>query len=208
MGQENIEKPEMEKPETEKPQRPLIKLLIELGPIALFFYLYDAKDMETVYTAVGGFMAAMVVSLIASKMLLKEISLMLWISCGLVMILGGLTIYFHNELFIKIKPTILYSLFAVTLLGGVAFNKPFIKNVMEAGFPPMAHSDWMKLSRNFGLYFVGCAILNEYIWRNFDFETWIATKIWVFVPLSFVMMLTQMPTLMKYMQDEPPKGDD
>ncbi|MCK5424322.1 MAG: septation protein IspZ [Emcibacter sp.] len=183
-------------------KKQLYKLLIEMFPIILFFYTYDAKDMESVYLATKVFMAAMVVSLIASKIIFKEIGLILWISGGLVGILGGATIYFHNDLFIKLKPTILYSFFAVALLGGVAFGKYFLKNVFGAGFPPLPDHVWKTLSFRFGIFYIFNAILNEIIHRNFAFDTWISTKIWLFMPLSLLFMMTQMPLLMKYMDIE------
>ncbi|MBL4802460.1 MAG: septation protein IspZ, partial [Emcibacter sp.] len=168
---------------------------------------YDAKDMESVYLATKVFMAAMVGSMIASKIVFKKIGLILWISGGLVGILGGATIYFHNDLFIKLKPTILYSFFAIALLGGLAFGKFFLKNVFEAGFPPMPDDAWKKLSFRFGLFYIFNAVLNEVIHRNFAFDTWIATKLWVFMPMGLLFMMAQMPMLMKYMDVEEDKAD-
>ncbi|PCJ41371.1 MAG: septation protein A [Alphaproteobacteria bacterium] len=188
-------------------QKQLLKLFIEMFPIILFFYAYDSKDMESVYLATKVFMAAMVVSLIASKLVFKKIGLILWISGGLVGILGGATIYFHDEIFIKLKPTILYGFFAVALLGGAVFGKYFLKNIFGAGFPPMPDEAWKKLSVRFGVFYIFNAILNEIIHRNFAFDTWIATKLWLFMPMSILFMMAQMPMLMKYMdiEDEKPK---
>ena len=183
-------------------KKQLLKLFIEMFPIVLFFYAYDAKDMESVYLATKVFMVAMVVSMIASKLVFKKIGLILWISGGLVGILGGATIYFHNDLFIKLKPTILYSFFALALLGGLAFGKFFLKNVFEAGFPPMPDDAWKKLSFRFGIFYIFNAVLNEAIHRNFDFDTWISTKLWLFMPMSLLFMMAQMPMLMKYMDVE------
>ncbi|PCI32912.1 MAG: septation protein A [Alphaproteobacteria bacterium] len=183
-------------------KKQLLKLVIEMFPIVLFFYAYDAKDMETVYLATKVFMGAMVISMIASKLVFKKIGLILWISGGLVGILGGATIYFHNELFIKLKPTILYSFFAAALLGGLAFGKFFLKNVFEAGFPPLPDEAWKTLTFRFGLFYVFNAVLNEVIHRNFEFDIWIATKLWLFMPLSLLFMMAQMPMLMKYMDVE------
>jgi len=188
-------------------QKQLLKLFIEMFPIILFFYAYDAKEMESVYLATKVFMAAMAVSMIASKVIFKKIGLILWISGGLVGILGGATIYFHNEIFIKLKPTILYSFFAAALLGGAAVGKYFLKNIFGAGFPPMPDEAWRKLTIRFGVFYIFNAILNEVIHRNFAFDTWIATKLWLFMPMSILFMMAQMPMLMKYMdvEDEKPK---
>lgn len=184
----------------------LIKLIIELGPIVVFFtangYFADDNGLGGVVPATALFMVAMLISIIASKKILGEVSLMLKISAGLVAFFGGLTIYFNDPAFIQIKPTILYSLFALTLLGGCLFKKSLLRNVMEAGFPPLEDIAWFKMSRNWGLFFIGCALLNEYIRLNYSFSDWIAAKAWIFMPLSFVFMFTQMPLIMKHAIEE------
>ncbi len=186
-------------------KKQLLKLLIEIFPLVLFFYAYDSEHRESIYLATKIFMAAMVVSMIASKIVFKKIGLILWISGGLVVVLGGATIYFKSDLFIKLKPTILYGFFALSLLGGMAFGKYFLRNVFAAGFPPMPEEAWRKLTLRFGLFYIFNAILNEIIHRNFTLETWIATKLWLFIPLSLLFMMAQMPLLMKYMDVEDEK---
>ncbi len=183
-------------------KRQLLKLLIEMFPIILFFYAYDSKDIESVYVATKVFMGAMVLSMIASKLVFKKIGMILWISGVLVGVLGGATIYFHNDLFIKMKPTILYSFFALALLGGLPFGKHFLKNVFEAGFPPLPDEVWRTLTFRFGIFYIFNAILNEIIHRNFAFDTWIATKLWLFLPMGILFMMAQMPMLMKHMEFE------
>ena len=188
----------------------IIKMLIELGPIVVFFYANshysDENGLGGIIPATKIFIVAMAISMICAKLFLKKITPMLWVSAALVIIFGGLAIYFNSEIFIKLKPTILYGLFALTLLGGYAAGKPFIKNLMEAGFPPLEEIAWMKMSRNWGLYFIGCALLNEYIWRNYTNAEWIASKLWLFMPLSFVFALAQMPIIMKHQIDEDEAG--
>lgn len=180
----------------------IIKLLIELGPIIVFFYANGQYADETgsggIIPATKVFMVAMAISMICSKIFLKKIAVMLWVSAALVGIFGGLTIYFDSEIFIKIKPTILYSFFAIVLLGGYAMGKPFMKTLMEAGFPPVEEIAWMKMSRNWGLYFVFSAVLNEILWRNLSNADWISAKIWVFMPMSFIFAMSQMPIIMKH----------
>lgn len=188
-------------------QKQFLKLFIEMFPIILFFYTYDAKDMESVYLATKVFMGAMALSMIASKIIFKKIGMMLWVSGGLVGIMGGATIYFHNDIFIKLKPTILYGFFAIALLGGLAFGKSFLKNIFEAGFPPLPDDAWKTLSFRFGIFYIFNALLNEIIHRNFDFDTWIASKIWLFMPMSLLFMMAQMPMLMKYMDVEEEGAD-
>ncbi|MBL4601711.1 MAG: septation protein IspZ [Emcibacteraceae bacterium] len=189
----------------------IIKMLIELGPIIVFFYANgeyaDENGAGGIIPATKIFIVAMAVSMICSKIILKKITMMLWISAGLVSVFGGLTIYFDSEIFIKIKPIILYTFFAITLLGGYAVGKPFIKNLMEAGFPPIEDIAWMKMSRNWGFYFIVCAILNEVLWRNLSNADWISAKIWIFMPMSFVFAIAQMPIVLKYQIEEEGEED-
>ena len=184
----------------------IVKLLIELGPIAVFFYANgqyaDENGLGGIIPATKVFMFAMAISMVCSKIFLKKIATMLWISAALVAIFGGLTIYFDNELFIKLKPTILYTLFGGTLIGGVLVGKPLLRNLMEAGFPPIEEIAWIKMSRNWGIFFFGCAILNEILWRNLSNADWIAAKIWVFMPLSFIFAMAQMPIVLKHQIEE------
>ncbi|MDG1438946.1 MAG: septation protein A [Emcibacteraceae bacterium] len=188
----------------------IIKLLIELGPIVVFFYANgqysDENGVGGIIPATKVFMVAMAVAMVCSKIFLKKIAMMLWISAVLVGVFGGLTIYFDSEIFIKIKPTILYTFFALVLLVGYAMGKPFMKTLMEAGFPPIEDIAWMKMSRNWGLYFLFSAILNEILWRNLSNADWLAAKIWVFMPMSFIFAMAQMPIIMKH-QIEEPKDD-
>lgn len=186
-------------------KKQLTKLFIEIFPLVLFFYAYDSDNRESIYLATEVFMAAMVLSMIASKIVFKKIGLILWISGGLVGVMGAATLYFHNDLFIKLKPTILYGFFALALLGGMYFKKYFLRNVFESGFPPMPEEAWRILTLRFGLFYIFNAILNEVIHRNFALETWIATKLWLFMPMSLLFMMAQMPMLMKYMDVEEDK---
>ncbi|MBT5074625.1 MAG: septation protein IspZ [Kordiimonadaceae bacterium] len=194
-------------PENKKGIAPqLIKFIIEIGPIIVFFvankYFSDEDGLGGAIPATMIFMCAFAVSMICSKIILKNISKMLWVSGILIGFFGGLTIYFNDPTFIKIKPTILYSLFSAILLSGYMMGKPFLKNVMAVGFPPLEDIAWMKMSRNWGLYFIGCAILNEILWRNFTMSEWIAMKGYIFMPLSFVFALAQMPIIMKHQLEE------
>ena len=185
----------------------IIKMLIELGPIIIFFYANgqysDENGVGGIIPATKVFMVAMAISMVCSKIFLKKITMMLWISAVLVGVFGGLTIYFDSEIFIKIKPTILYTFFSITLLGGYAMGKPFMKTLMEAGFPPLEDIAWMKMSRNWGLYFLFGAVLNEILWRNLSNADWLAAKIWVFMPTSFIFAMAQMPIIMKHQIEEP-----
>ncbi|NOZ43019.1 MAG: septation protein A, partial [Alphaproteobacteria bacterium] len=161
-------------------KKQLLKLVIEMFPIVVFFYTYDSAHRESIFLATKAFMASMALSLILSKIIFKKIGLILWISGGLVGVMGSATLYFQNDLFIKLKPTILYSFFALSLLGGMFYKKYFLKNIFGSGFPPLPDAAWRTLTLRFGIFYIFNAILNEIIYRNFSMETWIATKIWLF----------------------------
>ncbi|MCC3861959.1 inner membrane-spanning protein YciB [Pseudemcibacter aquimaris] len=183
-----------------------IKLLIEIGPVFVFIWANkhysDENGMGGAVPAIKVFMIAMAISLIASKIYLGKISRMLLASGALVGFFGALSIYFDDEFFMKIKPTVLYGIFATVLLGGVLGKKAFLKNVFKMGLPPMKDEGWLILSRNWGIYFLICAILNEIIWRNFSFADWLWAKLWLFIPLSFVFAFTQVPVMMKHQIEE------
>ncbi|MEM9878754.1 MAG: septation protein IspZ, partial [Pseudomonadota bacterium] len=116
---------------------------------------------------------------------------------------GGLTLYFDNEQFIQIKPTIMNLLFAVVLLGGYAFKKLYLKMLLGLAMPPLEEKGWRVLTVNWGLFFIFLAVLNEIFWRSFSFETWLNLKLWAVMPITLVFSGSQIPVLNKYMIDEP-----
>ena len=190
------------KAEAKKAGNQLYKVLIEVMPVAIFLYLYDATVPESVFTATKGFMVAIIASIIASKIIYKKIGIILWVSAAMVVIMGGATLYFEDDFFFKIKPTIMNSFFAIALIGGYFAGKPLIKYLLEASFPDVPHEVWLKLSFRFGLFYIFLAVLNEITWRNFSTEIWMSAKLWVVMPVNMLFMLTQMPLLMKYLTIE------
>jgi intracellular septation protein len=134
----------------------------------------------------------------------RSISPLLWFSGAMVVILGGLTIWLHNEVFIKMKPTIYYLLVAGLLAFGLATDRPLLQRVLGSAYPGLDEDGWKKLTRNWAIFFVGMAVLNEAVWRNSTTSFWIGFKIWGAIPLTFLFAAANIPMLLKHglMKDE------
>jgi intracellular septation protein len=123
-------------------------------------------------------MAAIVIAVIISKVKLGRVSPMLWLSAMLILFFGGLTIYFHDQRFIQIKPTIIYSFFALMLFGGLLRGKALLKYLLQAAYDGLTDEGWRKLSRNWAFFFVAMAIVNEAMRRSMSFDAWLAIMVW------------------------------
>jgi intracellular septation protein len=184
------------------------KLLIDLGPLLVFFGVNAWFD--DVILATGIFMVAIVASMLVSKLRYGHISPLLWFSGVMVVVLGGITVWLHDERFIKIKPTIYYSLVAALLLYGLATGKNLLKMVLGTAYPGLSDRGWQLLNRNWAVFFVLLAILNEAVWRTTTTDFWIGFKIWFFMPAVFLFALANIPMLMRHgfsleeAKEEPP----
>lgn len=191
-----------------------LNLLVDYGPVLVFFLVYrqfspptgqhDAVgEVIAVIQGTGAFMLAAVVALGVSRWRLGHISPMLWLSTVLIVGFGGLTILLRDPIWIQVKPTAIYILFGVVLLAGVARGKAYLKYLLEAAFEGLDEVGWLKLSRNWGLFFLFLAVLNEVLRHYFNVEkgnfgTWISLKLWLFMPLSFLFTFTQLPMLLRH----------
>lgn len=186
--------------EQNKPN-PFIKLAIDFGPLLVFFI---GNAYFGIFNATGAFMVAMVIALIVSKKLLNHVPMMTLVTGAIVLVFGGLTLYLNDEIFIKLKPTIINGMFAAILFAGMARGRYLLESVFGPAFPPMKQKGWQLLTRNWAFFFVFLALLNEYIWRNYSTDFWVSFKVFGMMPLSFVFTFTQVPILMKYadMTDE------
>jgi intracellular septation protein len=117
-----------------------------------------------------------------------------------VMVFGGLTLYLHNDTFIKVKVTILYAIFGITLLGGLRFNRLFIKYVFNEAFD-LTEKGWRGLTWRWGIFFLTLAAINEVVWRNTTTATWVSFKVWGIMSLIFLFALAQTPFLLKHNND-------
>jgi intracellular septation protein len=180
-----------------KQLNPILKLTLDIGPLVLFF---AANARFGIFAATGAFMVAVLAALAVSYAVTKHLAIMPLVTAVIVLVFGSLTLVLHNDLFIKLKPTIIYVLFGGTLLGGLVFNKPFLGILFEQMFH-LTEEGWRKLTLRWALFFFALAILNEIVWRNFSTDTWVSFKLFGVVPLTFVFGALQYPLLVKYHPD-------
>ncbi len=200
-----------------KPKSGWLNLAVDYGPVIVFFLVYRHFTPESRDNAVGevfavvrataAFILAAIVALGVSKWKLGRISPMLWLSTLLIVGFGSVTIFLQDPLYIQLKPTMIYLLFGALLLGGVMRGKALLKTLLEAAFEGLNDAGWMKLSRNWGLFFFVLAGLNEVLRHQLDFGDWIAAKLWVFLPLTFLFTFVQIPMLLRHGMAEQAKDE-
>ena len=187
-----------------------LNFAIDFGPLLVFFLTYKFTSGGTgAFAATAGaikgtlaFMVAIVIAMAVSKWKLGRISPMLWMSGILVLGFGALTVWFHDERFIVMKPTIIYAAFAVLLLGGWALKKPMLKYLLQSALDGLTETGWLALSRNWGLFFAALGIANHAMYEliqagRMSFDLWLTIKVWGVTALSFLFTLTQLPVMMK-----------
>jgi len=177
------------------------KLLIDLGPLLVFFvanYLAPVSPLLKIFVATGAFMVAMIAAMIYSAIRFRHISPLLWFSGVMVVVLGGLTLWLHNETFIKLKPTIYYLLVSGLLGFGLWSGRPLLKTVLGSAYPGLDEDGWRKLTRNWALFFLFMAVLNEGVWRNSSTDFWVGFKLWGAIPLTFLFAALNIPMLLKH----------
>lgn len=184
-----------------------LNVLVDYGPLLVFFltYRYFAPDepepigeVAAVIKGTLAFMVSAVVALGMSKWRLGKVSPMLLFSTALIVGFGALTIFFGNPTFVQLKPTIIYLTLGLALLVGWKLGKPLLKFLLEAAFDGLSDEGWLKLSRNWGIFFLALAGLNEFLRWYLDFGDWLAAKLWVFLPISFLFTFSQIPMLLKH----------
>jgi intracellular septation protein len=171
-----------------------LKLILEMGPLVVFF-LANAKF--GIFPATAALMASMVIALALSWLLTRHIPIMPLVTAGAVLFFGGLTLFFQDELFIKMKPTIVNSLFGAVLLGGLAMNKPLLPIVLDTVLK-LTETGWRILTLRWGLFFFLLALLNEVVWRTQTTDFWITFKVFGTMPITIVFALAQIPLILKY----------
>jgi intracellular septation protein len=177
------------------------KLLIDLGPLLVFFlvnFFAPVPQVMKIFVATGAFMVAMVLAMLFSAIRYRSISPLLWFSGIMVVLLGGLTIWLHDETFIKMKPTIYYMLVSGLLAFGLATGRPLLQRVLGSTYPGLDEAGWTKLTRNWAIFFAFMAVLNEAVWRNSTTSFWISFKLWGAMPLTFLFAAANIPMLLKH----------
>jgi intracellular septation protein len=177
------------------------KLLIDIGPLLIFFavnFLAPVPAVMKIFVATGAFIVAMVAAMLFSAIRYHRISPLLWFSGIMVIVLGGLTIWLHNEAFIKMKPTVYYAFVAALLTFGLVTDRPLLQRVLGSTYPGLDARGWTLLTRNWAVFFAFMAVLNEVVWRNSSTNFWVGFKLWGAIPLTFLFAVTNVPMLMKH----------
>jgi len=172
----------------------IFKLLIDIGPLAVFFIFYTRGDLKT---AILPFMIATIIAVLFSYIIEKKIPIMPTVGAVIILIFGGLTIYFDNETFFKMKPTIINLLFAGILYGGIILNKSLLRYLLGAALK-LQDEGWDILTKRWIGFFIALAILNEIIWRTQTTDIWVNFKVFGILPITFIFTLTQFSTIKKY----------
>ena len=186
-----------------KPLNPFFKLALELGPLVLFFFAnayadrFGVAEDRRIFAATAIFIVATLISLAVHYALVRKLPIMPLVSGVVVVVFGGLTLWLDNETFIKLKPTIVNTLFGIVLLGGLALRKPLLALVLDSVFD-LTDEGWRKLTFRWALFFFILAALNEIVWRTQTTDTWVSFKVFGIMPLTMAFALAQTPLLMRY----------
>lgn len=198
-------------PAPPKAKHSSLNFILDFGPLLIFFLVFkftsDGDGALAATTgaikATGAFMVAIIAALIVSKWKLGKISPMMWLSAVLVIGFGALTVYFHDEKFIVMKPTIIYAAFATLLLGGWLTGRALLKVLLQSALEGITDRGWLILSRNWGFFFAALGIANHIMYMmiengSLSFDTWLTAKVWGFTIVSFIFTLSQLPVMMKH----------
>jgi intracellular septation protein len=194
----------------------LRRFVLEIGPLAMFFFTYVGWDYvfpraepakpgeiaDSLMAATAVLMVAVVVSLALSYKWERRVPLMPLVTAVMVLIFGGLTIILRDAIFIKMKPTIVNSLFAAALFAGLFFNKSFLQPLLGHTLQ-LSDQGWRVLTWRWAFFFVFLAGLNEVIWRNFSEAFWVSFKAWGMFPLTLVFALAQVPLIQRHALEVP-----
>ncbi|OAN67147.1 septation protein IspZ [Sphingomonas sp. TDK1] len=176
-------------------------MALDYGPLIVFFAvnsLAPGIQLQRILTATLAFMIAMAVAIAVSWWKTRHVSPMLWITGVLVLVFGGLTLYYHDQTFIQVKPTIVYAMFAVILGYGLITNKPLLQTMLESAYPGLSAKGWRLLTINWTVFFVAMAVLNEVMRHMLDWDRWVTFKTWVVIPLTLVFAIANIPMLLRH----------
>jgi len=199
---------------TSRPQMaPLPKFVLEMGPLLLYFIAYFRGDWlidnvglfadftDPIFPATAIFMVAAVAALLISLVVMRQILVMPLVSGIVIVIFGGLSLWFQNDIFAKLKPTIINCLFALVLFGGLYFKKSLLSLVLGPAFQ-LDEAGWRKLTVRWAWFFIILAVLNEFVWRSFGTDIWMTYRTFVPMLLSFLFIIAQMPLIMHHSLDK------
>jgi intracellular septation protein len=188
-------------------------VVVDYGPVVAFFVVYrwaspahhdqSIAEVAAVIKGTVAFMIGAVIALAISLVKFRRVSPMLWLSTALVLFFGGLTVFLHDSFWIQLKPTAIYLIFGVALLGGWLRGRALLKVLLESAFEGLDDAGWMILSRNWGWYFLCLAVVNEVLRHFFNihnqnFGVWLQAKIYLFLPASFLFTFAHIPMLLRH----------
>lgn len=202
--------------------RPWLKLVIEAGPLVVFFLINGRKGFpefrhlwlaegaeplvgQALFEATGAFMIATIIALTIGWTVERKIPVMPLVSGIFVLVFGGLTLVLADELFIKLKPTLVNMLFAVILFGGLLTGRSLLKPLLGAAVQ-LTDRGWRVLTLRWAIFFVVLAILNEIVWRNFSTDFWVSFKLFGIMPLTFLFAISQTPLFLREQIEEEPEA--
>ena len=171
-----------------------IKLLVDIGPLAIFFIFYTRSDLQS---AIIPFMIATIIAVIFWYFIEKKIPVMPTVGAIIILVFGGLTLYFNNDVFFKMKPTIINLLFAGILFAGNLMNKQLLKLLLGEALK-LQDQGWYILTQRWIGFFIALAILNEIIWRTQSTDLWVNFKVFGILPLTFIFTITQYSVIKKF----------
>jgi intracellular septation protein len=186
------EAPKASEPEVDAQQ--LWKLLVELGPLLVFFFV---NSRAGIFWGTGVLIIATAISIVASRIMFGKLAIMPLVSAFFVIVFGGMTLLLADEQFIKLKPTIVNLIFASVLLGGLVAGHSLLRHLFGDVFK-LTDEGWRQLTLRWGLFFVLLAALNEVVWRNFSTDTWVSFKVFGIMPLTMIFGISQMGLLKTY----------
>ena len=182
---------------------PGLKILVEAGPLVAFFI---ANAKAGIFWATGVYMVAAALALAVSWAMTRKLAVVPIATLGFVLVFGALTLWLNDDVFIKMKVTLINALFGVTLLGGLAFGRSLLKPVFGEAMN-LTPEGWKALTLRWGLFFLGVAVLNEIVWRSVSTDTWVDFKVFGILPLTMVFALAQIPLMQRHMIEEAPSSD-
>ncbi|MFT3972256.1 MAG: septation protein A [Amaricoccus sp.] len=187
---------------------PILKLVLEVGPIVVFFLAYrlapvpdglsvSERQLEQILFSTKVFVPTILVSLLASWFLAGRLPKMAVITAVVVTVFGGLTLILRDDTFVKMKPTILYGLFAGILAFGLLRGQSYLRYLMDE-LIPMREEGWMKFTLRFVVFYLALAVLNEVVWRKFGTDRWVDFRTFVLPVANFLFIMAQVPLFQRY----------
>ena len=178
-----------------------VKFVTDLGPLAIFLYIYYSSGKK-IEVALVPFIVATIVALIIVWILEKRIPMVPLLGGLFITFFGGLTIYFNNPIFIYVKPTIINIIFGLALLFGKYFtNEPILKKILGNALN-LTEEGWKVLNIRWIYFFFSLALLNEIVWRTQSEEFWVNFKVWGLLPITFIFTALQVSLINKYKKNE------